>query len=180
MRIFVVVALSNGTTLTVDADERPELRSSGIVASNFRGTWRVTCTNQKERDKQAVAAAYICSYLGFNDYYKYKMFPRSKLRGKELPLFNNHSTFVGVKSMKNCSLLYVKCSHEITHPKMQRFVNDEGKLEEQFYSPWNAAIYVNGIYQCVGTLFDLSWVLASAHCFQHKLKYVMLIPYLQK
>lgn len=164
------MALSNGTNIELDADLRPELKSSGIVASNYRGTWRVTCTNQQESDTQARIAAYICNYLGFNDYYKYKTFPGHRLRNKMLTLSNNASTFVEVESKDNCSLFYVKCSREITHARIQHFVGDEERLEEQFYSPWNAAIYVDGSHRCVGVLIDLSWVLTSSHCFQHKLQ----------
>lgn len=171
------VALSNGTAVSLDVDLRPELRSSGIVASNYRGNWRLTCTNQQENDKQARIAAYICSYLGFNDYHKYKTFPRNRLRNKTLTILNNASSFVEVKSTENCSLFYVKCSQEITHPKMQHYVADEELLEEQFYTPWNAAVHVDGNYQCVGVLIELSWVLTSSHCFEDKLQYILKITF---
>lgn len=169
------MALTNGTTISLDVDNRPELRSSGIVASNYRGTWRVTCTSQNESEKQARTAAFMCSYLGFNDYNKFKIFPNNRLRSTILKPLNNHSHFIHINGKENCTLFYVKCSREITHPKMEHFFIPEGTLEEQFYTPWIARIHVNGIYQCAGVLIDLSWVLTSSDCFKDKLQYVKLV-----
>lgn len=166
------MALSNGTTVILDADQRPELRSSGIVASNFRGSWRVPCTSSQEIDSQAHIAAYICSYLGFKDYYKYKMFPRNRLRHKILTPSSNYSTFSETRGTQNCSLFYVKCSDAVTHPKMSYFLTDEERLEQQVYSPWNAAIYVDGKHQCVGVLIGFSWVLTTTNCFRQELQCV--------
>lgn len=159
--------------MTLDADGRPELRKSGIVVSNFRGGWNVACNAQQEFEKQAQIAAYVCDYLSFNDYYKFKVFPSSKLRRKPLASLSNHSNPVAVKMSDNCSLLYVKCSDDITHPKMSHFVGNEAEAEQQFYTPWNAAIFVDGVYQCTGVLIGPSWAITSSKCFHQTLGYVL-------
>lgn len=40
-------------------------------------------------------------------------------------------------------------------------------LKELFMSPWNAAIFVDGVYKCSGTLIDLQWVTTSRKCMEY-------------
>lgn len=166
------MALTNGTTLILDADGRPELRSSGIFAVNDRGNWSVTCTSEQDNEKQASLAAFLCSQLGFIDYNNFKVFPIDRVRNRILQPLSNYSTFVQVKGHEDCTVFYVKCVTEITHPKLEQPAHTWDILEEQFYTPWIARIYVNGSYQCAGVLIDLSWVLTSTHCFEHQLQYI--------
>lgn len=163
--------MSNGTTISLDADERPELRSSGIVASNYRGNWRTACAGEEPTEVLARIAGIVCSYLGFSDYYKFKVFSSDRLRNTTLQGFNNYSTYVEVKEKENCSLFYVKCSKEITHPKMEHYVIPGEHMEQQIYTPWIAMVHSDGIYQCTGILVDQFWVMTSAGCLQEMSQY---------
>lgn len=174
------MALTNGTIVILEADGRPQLRSSGIFAVNDRGNWSVTCTNELDKEKQATLAAFVCIQLGFIDYDQFTTYPINRMRNRILEPFSNNSTFVQVGGHKDCTVFYVKCATEITHPKLEQQASNWDFLEEQFYTPWIARIYVNGNYQCAGVLINVSWVLSSTHCFQQQLQYIINLLSLAK
>lgn len=163
-----LVTLSNGTMITVDADGRSELRSSGIVVFNYHGSWKISCADDADTETLARISAIMCSYLGFSDYERFKAFPTSRLRHTLLRPLSNYSTYIPVSTKEKCSLFYVKCMNEVVHPKLDHFAI--GAIEEQFYTPWIAMIYYNGVYQCSGILFDLAWVITSSNCLQQPLQ----------
>lgn len=73
-----------------------------------------------------------------------------------------------IKSNETCTALYVQCTNSLfniadikTHTAHQTGANT---FKEVFISPWNAAIFLSGIYTCSGTLVDKKWVLTSRIC----------------
>ncbi|KAK9881867.1 hypothetical protein WA026_018066 [Henosepilachna vigintioctopunctata] len=67
------VALTNGKTLILDSDFRPNLHMSGIVSVNRFGSWRPYCLpiNNKTKSEAEIAAG-VCNYLGYEDYTGFK------------------------------------------------------------------------------------------------------------
>lgn len=80
---LVSAALTDGSTLTLDSDLRPELAMSGIITINRFGVWRPFCANgspaighadggpSQEHHHPAIATN-VCNLLGFEEYIGYR------------------------------------------------------------------------------------------------------------
>ncbi|KAI5750266.1 hypothetical protein M8J76_014210 [Diaphorina citri] len=60
--------LVQNSTLEIDAGDRPRLSTQGVVTSNVRGIWGVTCQDGIHDETAALDA---CNQLGFNGYRSY-------------------------------------------------------------------------------------------------------------
>lgn len=174
-KFYISVALTNGKNVSLDVDYRPELQASGIITVNYQNSWKAPCINEIQNENQSIIATYFCNYLGFSDYYKYKTVNRD--RAIILPKKNVHSKrsshateSLQMDNRTECSALYVKCSGDLTHSKINHFVNNDENQEQLFMTPWNAVIYSDGEYKCTGVLLNASWVLTSVQCFSGALK----------
>ncbi|CAG9823853.1 unnamed protein product [Phaedon cochleariae] len=169
-------ALTNGKTLTLDSDLRPELAMSGIITINRFGVWRPFCSNMS--DNEASIVTNVCNLLGFEEYVGYHKYlvedrPIDVLQKNASKLSMTHQVNDAILSKDEnsnatkCSGLNVTCSVVSLDKTMHigRPDNVSGDVE-LYTSPWNAVIYSDGIYRCMGTILDPRWIITSVNCFK--------------
>lgn len=155
-----------------DVNGRPELRLNGIFTINNRGTWTPACTNTTETQDHAIVAAYLCDYMGYNDYEKYKIRNLTDLINIPAITQSNNERYthinINTQAHDDCSVMYLRCANSAAHTKQHMYKHD---IQEELYmTPWNAAIFLDGRYKCTGVLFNDSWILTSTRCFNETLK----------
>lgn len=162
---LVSAALTNGVTLTLDSDLRPELAMSGIITINRFGVWRPFCANMS--DDEPSIATNVCNLLGAEEYVGYQ-----KYQVEDKPL---NVTIIGFQksdfspswSSNTCSGLFVKCSNISLDSSIHSIYLDNVTRDVELYtSPWNAVIYSDGIYRCMGTILNSNWIVTSVNCFK--------------
>lgn len=158
----------------MDEDFRPHVNESGILSINHKGTWHVFCGNWN--GTEATIASDICFYLGYNDYKSFL-----KLLVNNAPLKIIQSTFPSDhnKSVvsEKCQGLFIKCSKTINlvHNEEKHII---GYSDKMIIPPWYAEIYVDGKYNCSGSIVDDNWIITSSKCLDQNFKYVFYIyPY---
>lgn len=168
---LVSAALTNGVTLTLDSDLRPELAMSGIITINRLGVWRPFCANMS--DDEPSIATNVCNLLGFEEYVGYHKY---QVEDKPLNVTiqgireNFYSTTSSSTSNNSCSGLFVKCSNvsldnSVHSIRLDNVTRDDVEL---YTTPWNAVIYSDGIYRCMGTILNSNWIVTSVNCFREK------------
>lgn len=162
---LVSAALTDGVTLTLDSDLRPELAMSGIITINRFGVWRPFCANMS--DDEPSIATNVCNLLGSEEYVGYH-----KYQVEDKPLnvttiaFQNTDTSPSASS-NTCSGLFLKCSNiSLDNTVHNIYLNDVARDVELYTSPWNAVIYSDGIYRCMGTILNSNWIVTSVNCFK--------------
>ncbi|XP_056642016.1 serine protease nudel-like [Diorhabda sublineata] len=152
------VTLTNGRTVDLDADSRPNLTTRGIVTINRNGVWRPYCLNSTE--KPANIATNTCYLLGFEEYLTFNKFQLDKT-----PL--NQNEIKTIHENNTCQGLYVKCSN-VSLDNSIRGIRDNAIDEVELYTaPWNAVIYSDGIYRCMGAILNPLWIVTSINCTKH-------------
>lgn len=111
-------------------------------------------------------ASHVCNLLGFEEYMNYHKFPV-----KDKPLTVNIENFVPINYTSendfDCNGLYVKCSNVSLDYSVHDIYQDDISSDVELYtSPWNAVIYSDGIYRCMGTILDTHWIVTSINCFK--------------
>lgn len=117
---LLTVALTNGHHVTFDSNNRPTLHSSGIVARNSQGIWRIVCieTNNNHWNRINFIAAEVCNRLGFSNFKYYNTTERSSAflddieykLGEPKPEHNVMSRSLQLQiPLKVCDALYVEC-----------------------------------------------------------------------
>ncbi|XP_072384349.1 serine protease ndl [Diabrotica undecimpunctata] len=182
------VALTNGKTISFDSDSRPELSMSGIISINHNGIWKPYCLNSTK--KEPTIASNVCNILGFEEYTTYnnlsvENIPLSTIAIKasnnveKLPgIDKEHHTTVenGTQSLnkssddirnKTCGGLFVRCSNVSLDSSVHNVHPDNVSDEVELYTaPWNAVIYCDGIYRCMGAILNSQWIVTSVNCFK--------------
>lgn len=162
---LVSAALTNGVTLTLDSDLRPELVMSGIITINRFGVWRPFCANMS--DDEASIATNVCNLLGSEEYVGYH-----KYQVEDKPL---NVTIIGFQetyytpsqSNNTCSGLFVKCSNISLDNSVHNIYLDDVTHDVELYTtPWNVLIYSDGIYRCMGTILNSNWIVTSVNCLK--------------
>lgn len=162
---LVSAALTNGETLALDSDLRPKLAMSGIITINRFGVWRPFCANMS--DDEPSIATNVCNLLGSEEYVGYQ-----KYQVEDKPL---NVTMIGFqethyspsRSSITCSGLFVKCSNISLDSSVHSIYLDNVTRDVELYtSPWNAVIYFDGIYKCMGTILNSNWIVTSVNCFK--------------
>ncbi|VEN60340.1 unnamed protein product [Callosobruchus maculatus] len=154
------VALTNSRVVILDADLRPEYSTSGVLTVNRLGTWKALCINTSTSLPSLATNA--CTSLGFEDYVSFH-----RMHVQETPLevsllneVRNTSNIVpseGTAIGGNCSALYVKCSNTFLASS-----NNFAKYE----LPWNAIIYAEGQYRCMGTIVGPRSIITHQDCLE--------------
>lgn len=136
---------------------------SGIITINRSGVWRPFC--KKTVDNEASIAAHVCNLLGFEEYINYHKFTL-----EDRPL---NGTIENIKPINignvtaGCEGLYVRCSNISLDSSVLDIYEDNISGDVELYtSPWNAVIYSDGIYRCMGTILDTHWIVTSINCFK--------------
>ncbi|CAG9836716.1 unnamed protein product [Diabrotica balteata] len=182
------VALTNGKTISFDSDSRPELSMSGIISINHNGIWKPYCLNSTK--KEPTIASNVCNILGFEEYTTYNNIsvenvPLSTIaieasnNVEKLPgIDKEHHTTVenGTQSLnksaddirnKTCGGLFVRCSNVSLDSSVHNVHPDNVSDEVELYTaPWNAVIYCDGIYRCMGAILNSQWIVTSVNCFK--------------
>lgn len=166
MYYLILVALTNGSYIRYDKDDRPELRRKGIISVSHAGIWYPMCKSDWY-DIAPDVADDMCIYLGFGGYQKYYQTFTIQESIRQISMDTHPIT--NPKTNDTCRALYVKCTNSLSdhesirrgHAAHQTGVNT---FKEVLISPWNAAIFVNGYYTCSGTLVDKDWVITSRIC----------------
>lgn len=162
---LVSAALTNGVTLTLDSDLRPELAMSGIITINRFGVWRPFCANIS--DDEPSIATNVCNLLGSEEYVGYQKY---QVEDKPLNVTINgfqEDNYLLSWSNKTCSGLFVKCSNISLDVSIHDIYLDDVTRDVELYtSPWNAVIYSDGIYRCMGTVLNSNWIVTSINCFK--------------
>lgn len=138
----------------------------GIISINNNGSWNALCANWTGIEPSA--AADVCLSLGFTDYKKFQQLSvNSRLLKVRIGGIDSvHDNEKIVLNQDKCDALYVKCSDttmDLTHQ-----IGTENKFtttRNLYNMPWNAAIYVDGKYKCIGIILKFNWILTSAACF---------------
>lgn len=123
------------------------------------------CANWTSREP--AIASDICLSMGFSHYKNFlQTFINSRLLDVRVKGISNSVSARNATDNETCLALYVKCSTEhlhLTWQKIQRF--EQQQDIDVSISPWNAAIYINGSYKCVGILLSSDLVLISFTSF---------------
>ncbi|KAG5899669.1 hypothetical protein JTB14_015159 [Gonioctena quinquepunctata] len=159
-------ALTDGKTLTLDSDLRPDLAMSGIITINRFGVWKPFCASANTSHNEASVVTDVCNLLGFEEYtgyHEYQVEERQlsvRMRNADQPKGEN------LLGSEKCAGLYVKCSNVSLDKAIHnvRLDNVTGDVE-LYTSPWNAVIYADGIYRCMGTVLNRRWIVTSVNCF---------------
>lgn len=160
------MVLTNGLTVQYDEELQPILNMEGIISINNNGSWRALCANWSGIEPST--ASDVCLSLGFIDY---KKFQQSSVNNQLL-----NTSVIGLNSVRDnkktvlnqdkCDALYVKCSNTTVDLTHQIGTESKFMATHNLYTlPWNAAIYVDGKYECIGVILNSNWILTSAHCF---------------
>lgn len=64
----ITVALTDGKTILMDNDLRPNLNHKGIVCENKEGNWSVKCVRRGDLNANTELAGLICFSLGFSGF----------------------------------------------------------------------------------------------------------------
>ncbi|KAF5286324.1 hypothetical protein FQA39_LY04222 [Lamprigera yunnana] len=156
-------AFTDGKTLKFDHNFRPYIRESGIVAINHNGDWQIFC--QTSAHSRARIAADICFYFGFNNYNNFYEMPvnNDALAIEYSPkLFDNKSISSDI-NVEQCSGLFVKCLSNVDIKHHLHEMEFTPSLDVA--TPWNAEIYIEGVYKCTGTLLKPNLIVTSSYCF---------------
>lgn len=149
---------------------RPMLNMKGIITINNNGSWKPLCANWTGIEPST--AADVCISLGFTDYKKFQQLSVNS-SSSSLPLntrFNGTDSILydkkTVLNQDKCDALYVKCTNTTMDLTYQIGTESKFKTTRNLYNlPWNAAVYVDGKYECIGIILKFNWILTSAACF---------------
>lgn len=109
---YLIVALTDGKTVYLDANLRPQLHYKGIVSKNKVGQWNVLCSDQIDVvHNGAQTAGEVCSILGFR--YRFRLLFHNVL----ICLFKN---FLLTSSIfyRNCAVVTVSSTRPQKLPKV--------------------------------------------------------------
>lgn len=70
---MIVDALTDGNTVLLDGDLRPNLNHKGVVCENVNGVWSVKCVRRNQLLINAEIAGQTCLKLGFSGYMSHKV-----------------------------------------------------------------------------------------------------------
>ncbi|CAH1999694.1 unnamed protein product [Acanthoscelides obtectus] len=154
------VTLTRGRFVILDANVRPELSTSGILTINHLGTWKALCTNRST--VLPSLASTTCTSVGFEDYVSFHVLhvPDIPLEVSVLNVVRTSSDTLQSEDTTipgNCSALYVKCSDVFLA---------ESDSSVKYELPWNAIIYIDGKYRCMGTIVGPSSIITHLDCLQ--------------
>lgn len=166
------MVLTYSASLVLDSDLRPRQSLDGIITINRFGVWRPLCTNAS--DHSASIATNVCNLLGFEEYTAFHI-----LSVKDKPL---NVTADGLTQSDNldmpertCSGLFLQCSNVSLGSSIHKFYQDNITREIELYStPWNAMIFADDEYKCMGTILNDVWIVTPLRCFQGILKLVCI------
>lgn len=140
---------------------------SGIITINRFGVWRPFCANMS--DDEPSIATNVCNLLGLEEYVGYR-----ERQVEDKPL---NVTIIGIResfysnsySNDTCTGLFVKCSNVSLDDSVHGIRLDNVTRDVELYTtPWNAVIYSDGIYRCMGTILNSNWIVTSVSCFTGK------------
>lgn len=151
------VALTDGHNIFTDGSQRPELRASGVVTYNDNGKW--TKCGDWSNDINASAVYDICQYLSFNDYLSYKVI---SIDGNDINVVSRMPVASPSSSQTQCKVLYINCQNDIDIDLKNR---DADSISSE-HVPWNANVYVNGLFRCRGMILNDTWIITSSGCFR--------------
>nr|XP_023023966.1 serine protease nudel [Leptinotarsa decemlineata] len=158
-------ALTDGKTLILDSDLRPELAMSGIITINRFGVWKPLC-NANSSHSDAAVATNVCNFLGLEEYLGY-----GGIEVEDGPLsvrmknFKQPDRVVPSSGAIKCHGIYVKCSNVSLDKAIHSVRLDNVTVDVELYtSPWNAVIYADGLYRCMGTILNRRWIVTSVNC----------------
>ncbi|XP_044756720.1 uncharacterized protein LOC123315190 [Coccinella septempunctata] len=166
------VALTDGKTLLLDDTNRPNMSLYGVVSVNRFGIWRPYC-NTSHSKADATIASNICNYLGFGEYTR---FEKVQVVDNSLLVKNIDSTSLDpqensfTNDSMTCDGLYVWCSYVNSDSTIEH-AQKESKINDTYEATWNAAIFSDGLYKCMGVILNEKWVLTSVNCFDGILHY---------
>ncbi|CAG2068065.1 unnamed protein product, partial [Timema podura] len=144
-------ALTDGSTVLLGLDARPQLFSEGVISYSLLGEWHPLCDDGKKEYSRM--AADICGLLDFSGYEGFREVQAQVDPLQEVSDWGpvNKRSSRGHPGFQTCPGLYVKCASQ---------------LSTQNRWPWHAALYVGGVYKCSAALIDTRWLLASSYCVQ--------------
>nr|CAD7446407.1 unnamed protein product [Timema bartmani] len=144
-------ALTDGSTVLLGLDARPQLFSEGVISYSLLGEWYPLCDDGKK--EYSMMAADICGLLDFSGYEGFREVQAQVDPLQEVSDWGpvNKRSSKGHPGVQTCAGLYVKCASQ---------------LSVQNRWPWHAALYVGGVYKCSAALIDSRWLLASSYCVQ--------------
>lgn len=113
-------------------------------------------------------ATSMCNSLGFEEYTAFQKYPAYDKPVRIVQEGTGQKEIVGHNNgSRTCEGLFVVCSNvsidSVVHTVLQK---NEIKDVEMYTSPWNAVIYSDGVYTCMGTILGVRWVVTSMNCFQ--------------
>ncbi|XP_015603565.1 serine protease nudel [Cephus cinctus] len=176
-------SLSNGHSVTVDLEGRPQLNVQGIVSQYQNGQWRPFCldtngfaSNDTERERSI--GQYVCRYLGFEDQMNTtktivsdKTIDAIPSAGRGVVGHGYPDTEVAQSTDstgdKTCVSLHVECNPTLNTSVSNHLVSIKDTENPSYLWPWHAAIFVDGRYHCSAVLLEHSWLLTSARCVQN-------------
>lgn len=139
---------------------------SGIITINRFGVWRPFCANMS--DDEPSIATNVCNLLGSEEYVGYH-----KYQVKDKPV---NVTMIGfpethypspAQTNNTCDGLFVTCSNISLDYSVHNIYLDEVTRHVELYTtPWNAVIYSDGAYKCMGTVLNSNWIVTSVNCFK--------------
>lgn len=101
---IILVGLSNGKTIILEANNRPDFKTNGIFTQNQNGIWKVVCAHKTHFDENPIKyTEKFCSLLGFKGYYFYnKTLP---LKKSIIPAITDEFSFQPRSSILNKHLM---------------------------------------------------------------------------
>lgn len=171
-------ALTNGESVGLDINMRPEVYSEGMLSFNKEGNWHNLCNSHLD---DPLPAADICAYLGFTGYefYNNTYVTKQVLKFEKnaIPYVNTENYlnpmaypvhfFDGYESRykkKRNSNGFCNGLHVVCLTTLKGFFHIPGS--EDYEWPWHGQVYVEGVYKSSAVLLDKRWLLTSRKHFE--------------
>lgn len=169
-KVIFTVALTDGGTLVLDNDLRPMQSVKGVITINRFGVWRPLCTNASS-DRAASIATNVCNLLGFAEYTLYhKLHVTDKPLAVTIDGLEGYHPPLDKATSASCAGLFVGCLNVSLAGNIHEVYRDNISSEAELYtSPWNAVIYLDSKFRCIGTILNANWIVASVACFPQPL-----------
>ncbi|KAL1501395.1 hypothetical protein ABEB36_006719 [Hypothenemus hampei] len=157
------VALTDGSTVFLDAEDRPQLQTKGLVTINKNGTWTLLCINSTE--ELSLTAASTCSSLGFHDYSSFSPYSTETSSIKTSTSTNSSITVHMPKKCLSdncCQGVFLSCSDSTFSISLPS--DSLKKVLKINAAPWTVSLFDNGIFTCTGALLNNRWILTQRNC----------------
>lgn len=66
-----------------------------------------------------------------------------------------------------CEGIYIACKPIVTANAIRHVITNPLDHNRDHLWPWKMSVFVDGRYQCPGTLLDRSWLLVASQCIKN-------------